>query len=229
MISREIVQAREEQTLGAPPSDPGYIGLLSDFCINQLRQSPQAVQNVWNALLTQTYRFERTEYFDKEIVSRVHTFSLFEEAISKKLHKICSSSCEIFDIFLRLATTYKSSYYSQNEFFDLVERFLVFQAKHGNQPISVRLSDVPCFDQNGREWLEDAIKNATAQVKEDCRSTVLSKKILQYPKDASPMLAPENRELSVVGYCSVSGKQCLDGVGYTAGQVLGLIFPQIAQ
>ena len=134
-----------------------YIGLLSESVVSGLEGASPPIQAIWDSILKRAYDLERVTILDKEILSRIKGFSVFDGDFPEQLQRIFMSPCEIVDIFLKLATAVGPAYYSREEFSELVSLFLSFQKVRDKGTLPTSVDDVPYFDEGGKEWLDRAI------------------------------------------------------------------------
>lgn len=129
------------------------------FILNNFQKEHEHARQGWRSILRLAYEKKRLPLFDKEILSRLDcpNHLLLQDIIWQILEKIFFSTENVIDCFLRLATTYRTKYYPQETFVNILQDFSKLIDTIENLQMPSYSTNVPCYDQNGKEWIERCI------------------------------------------------------------------------
>jgi preprotein translocase subunit SecA len=188
-----------------------YMGLLSANVVQQLKSEDPSLRSMWDSILQRAYILERVREFDHGILSRSKEFSVFEIAFIPCFQEIFASSCEVVDVFLKLASTRTPIYYSREVFLRLLALFREFHKICSKADLPKSVDEVPCFDQGGEEWITAEIQKATLVPQSDCISRLAVEKLDQGRQKLSQATTDVNSEVSVINCLILAGDQFFRG------------------
>lgn len=115
----------------------------------------EQVARSWEVVFTQLYTIDRLDLFYAEILSRIDSaYAFASQPFLKCMETILTQKIELVDIFIEIAKTDSPSYYNHGEFVTLLQHFCRFLERAHTILFLPSSTDVPCYDQGGKEWLE---------------------------------------------------------------------------
>ena len=133
-------------------------------------------KEAWDEILGLAHSKGLQKAFEEEMLDRFDDATLQDKQICQQITAIFQAD-RFLNVFIKLASTYKSQYYSKDEISKILSLFLNFTKNISETNFSSPIEKVPHYDQGGQDWMSCCIK--TLKVSNTSLKQLPSNKIKQ--------------------------------------------------